>query len=88
MDSAYLMERQFVLDALREKADREDPKELTTAELMELDAPVWCKCRTLEGADGFWCLCRKGYILCPSGQEFYVKNIPSWKLFLHRPRGG
>lgn len=38
----YLMDRTFVLDALREKMERENPKPLTIEELRQMDGePVW-----------------------------------------------
>ena len=36
---------------------------LTLEQLREMDAPVWCACKSIEGENGYWCLCRKGYIL-------------------------
>ena len=38
----YLMDKQFIADALREKAEREDPKPLTLDELKQMNGePVW-----------------------------------------------
>lgn len=59
-------------------------KRLTKAELKIWIDPVWCSCRTMDGADGFWCLCDKGIITAPSGQSFSVDEIPDWKLYPNR----
>ena len=37
----YLMDKTFILDAIREKLDREKPKPLTLEELMNAPDPVW-----------------------------------------------
>lgn len=55
---------------------------LTLEELVGLDCPVWCSCRTMDGEDGFWCLCRKGIITAPSGRSFDCRDIPNWELYL------
>ena len=60
------------------------PKRLTKAELKMRADPVWCSCHTMDGADGFWCLCDKGIITAPSGQSFSVDEIPDWRLYPNR----
>lgn len=62
---------------------RNDP--LSIEELKSMKAPVWCQCKTIEGANGYWCLCDNGVIICPSGQSFDVEEIPTW-VFLRYPR--
>ena len=79
-----IMAHEAALQALREKEERENPKPLTIEELMEMDDPVWVSCKTLEGTDGYWCLCNKGVIICPSGQTFDVRQIPHWKFYRWR----
>jgi len=63
----------------------EPPKRLTTAELLTWTDPVWCSCATLEGTDGYWCLCDKGIITTPSRQNFEAGEIPHWKFYPSRP---
>lgn len=79
-----IMAHEAALQALQEKEERENPKPLTLEELMERDDPVWVSCKTLEGTDGYWCLCQKGVIICPSGQSYYVRDIPHWKFYRRR----
>ena len=78
----------LALAALKEKEERENPQRLTIKELNEMDDPVWVSCKTLEGTDGYWCLCNKGVIICPSGQDFYAKDIPHWEFYRHKPKEG
>ena len=61
---------------------------LTITELRTRTDPVWCSCTTLEGADGFWCLCDKGIITAPSGRSFEAGEIQSWELYPRRPMIG
>ena len=61
---------------------------LTITELRTRTDPVWCSCTTLEGADGFWCLCDKGIITAPSGRSFEAGEIQSWELYSRRPKIG
>lgn len=60
---------------------------LTIEQLREMEDPVWCVCKTVEGFEGFWCLCNHGYILTPARQIFDVKEIPHW-VFYRRPTEG
>lgn len=76
-----IMAHEAALQALREKEERENPKRLTIEELMERVDPVWVSCKTLEGTGGYWCLCDKGVIVCPSGMYFDVRDIPHWMFF-------
>lgn len=68
-----------------EKEEWENPKPLTLDELQQMDAPVWCLCKPIEGGNGFWCLCKKGKIITPSGACYDVKEIPHW-VFLRNKR--
>lgn len=79
---------EIALKALCEKKERQNPKRLTIEELKSIDAPVWVSCITLEGEPGYWCLCQKGSIICPSGQCFDAADIPHWKFYLHKPKEG
>lgn len=68
----------MAVSALRKQEERENLKPLTLEELMDMDAPVWCECKPIEGGNGFWCLNRNGKIVTPSGRCFDVKEIPHW----------
>ena len=57
---------------------------LTLEELLEMDGPVWCACKPIEGGNGYWCLCKHGGIVAPSGNSFDVGEIPHW-VFYRRP---
>lgn len=82
-----IMAHEAALQALQEKEERENPKRLTIEELNEMDNPVWVSCKTLEGTDGYWCLCNKGIIICPSAKAFGVEEIPHWNFYRHKPKG-
>lgn len=71
----------YARKGLRNQEERKNPKRLTVEELIERDDPVWVSCKTLEGMDGYWCLCNKGVIICPSGQCFDVRDIPHWMFY-------
>lgn len=60
---------------------------LTLEQLREMEDPVWCVCKTVEGFEGFWCLCNHGYILTPARQIFDVKEIPHWVFYRRPPEG-
>ena len=78
----------YAKKAIKDQEERENPKRLTIDELKSINAPVWVSCFTLEGDPGYWCLCRKGIIICPSGQSFDAEEIPNWKFYLHKPKEG
>ncbi len=60
---------------------------LTIEQLREMEDPVWCVRKTVEGFEGFWCLCNHGYILTPARQIFDVKEIPHWVFYRRPPEG-
>ena len=60
---------------------------LTIEQLREMEDPVWCVCKTVEGFEGFWCLSNHGYILTPARQIFDVKEIPHWVFYRRPPEG-
>ena len=72
---------QLALAALREQEERENPDRLTIEQMKSMDCPVWVSCKTLEGENGYWCLCKNGVIICPSGRSFDVKEIPHWEFY-------
>lgn len=68
-------------------AERENPKPLTLDELRKMDwEPVWCLCKPIDGGNGFWCICKKGTIIPPSGVRFDVKEIPNWVFLRSKPK--
>lgn len=75
---------ELAIAALQDQFARENTKQLTLEELVNMDDPVWVSCKTIEGTDGFWCLCQKGVIICPSGSTFNVRDIPHWKFYRWR----
>lgn len=60
---------------------------LTLEQLREMDAPVWCSCKPIEGGDGYWCLCRYGHITTPGRTFFEVGEIPHWVFYRRPPEG-
>lgn len=60
---------------------------LTLEQLREMDAPVWCACKSIEGENGYWCLCRKGYITSPGGTFLEAGEIPHWPFYRRPPEG-
>lgn len=72
--------------ALRAQQERESPKPLTLDELREMNAPIWCLCKPLEGGNGYWCLCQNGHITTPAGTQYFVGEIPHWVFLRHKPK--
>ena len=73
---------------LQEVSTLTPPNEpLTLDELRQMDEPVWVACKLIEGGNGYWCLCRYGYITTPGGAFFEVGEIPHW-IFYRRPPEG
>ena len=67
------------------KNERNDP--LTLDDLRKMDwEPVWCLCKPIDGGNGFWCICKKGTIIPPSGVRFDVKEIPHWVFLRNKPK--
>lgn len=60
---------------------------LTLEQLREMDAPVWCFCKPIEGGNGYWCLCQRGHIITPAGNIFDVNEIPHWAFYRRPPEG-
>lgn len=60
---------------------------LTPKQLREMNEPVWCSCKPIEGGNGYWCLCRYGKIVTPSGNIFDVDKIPHWMFYRRPPEG-
>lgn len=60
---------------------------LSIEQLREMDAPVYCACKPIEGGDGYWCLCRHGHIITPGGTFFEVGEISHWVFYRRPPEG-
>ena len=64
---------------------------LTLEQLREMDAPVWCVCKSIGGENGgkngYWCLCRYGYITSPGGTFLEIGEIPHWPFYRRPPEG-
>lgn len=77
----------MAIAALQDQEEREYPKQLTIEEMLNMDAPVWVSCFTLDGKHGYWCICREGIITCPSGVCYDVRDIPLWKFYRYQLKG-
>lgn len=76
------------LDKVRSMPTLTPPNEpLTPKQLREMNEPVWCSCKPIEGGNGYWCLCRYGKIVTPSGNIFDVDKIPHWMFYRRPPEG-
>ena len=60
---------------------------LSIEQLREMDGPVWVACKPIEGGNGYWCLCRYGYITTPGRTFFEVGEIPHWVFYRRPPEG-
>lgn len=88
-DGAYSTMGGMLFDTAEEAINAlTQPNEpMTIEQLREMEDPVWCVCKTVEGFEGFWCLCNHGYILTPARQIFDVKEIPHWVFYRRPPEG-
>ena len=78
----------FIGAADAEKGARDcpvPPEPLTLDELREMNAPVWCSCKPVEGGHGFWCLCKCGTIITPAATAFDAEEIQHWVLYRRPP---
>lgn len=77
-----------VIEDIRSMPTLTPPNEpLTPKQLREMNEPVWCSCKPIEGGNGYWCLCRYGKIVTPSGNIFDVDKIPHWMFYRRPPEG-
>ncbi len=75
------------LEALREKAEREDPKPLTLEELRQMDGePVWV--HNLEVNKSFWMLAYKDVVRNRLGYLDYSGYGKTWIAYRHKPKEG
>lgn len=78
-------DRDWLMRCLEEAPNLTPPNEpLTEEQLREIDCPVWCACKPIEGGNGYWCLCKRGHIITPAGSIFSVQEMPHW-VFYRRP---
>ena len=54
---------------------------------MERPTPVWAEIqnKTVEGWDGYWCLCIRGYILTPGLISMYAEKMEGVKFYTYSP---
>lgn len=81
-----------MIRAIEEAPTLTPPNEpLTLEQLREMDAPVWCVCKSIGGENGgkngYWCLCRYGYITSPGGTFLEIGEIPHWPFYRRPPEG-
>lgn len=78
----------MLISALEGDSTLTPPNEpLTLEELREMDGPVWCACKPIEGGNGYWCLCQHGHIITPAGSIYDEKEIPHWVFYRRPPEG-
>ena len=62
---------------------------LTVEELRGMDrpTPVWAEVdgKTIEGWDGYWCLCQNGKILAPSRLVIQAENMDGVEFYAYPP---
>lgn len=91
-NSAIIM----AIAALREKAEREDPKPLTIEELRRLDEePVWVKAKKAKAGYGMWCvvnynrLTRRVEAFIPGIENTWFEGEEygkTWLAYRHKPK--
>ena len=70
----------------KEWQSNESNEPLTIDQLWKIDAPVWLSYSKFNGEKtGYWCLCKYGYIITPSGYGNYVNDLPDWVFYRHPP---
>ena len=78
----------IAISALREQECVGDVnKSLTLDELSERNAPVFLSIKDFPNG-GYWCLCKNGYIIPPSGHGFMAKERPNWVFYSQKPEEG
>ena len=66
----------------REVTKKVEP--LTLDELSKRNAPVFLPIKDFPNG-GYWCLCKNGYIIPPSGHGFMAKERPNWVFYSQKP---
>lgn len=85
-DEEVAMERLYHRIVARIEAVEMENERLSIEELKKLDAPAWCKCETFDGKGGYWCICRDGVIIAPSGRIFAAEEIPNWNFYRYKTK--
>lgn len=64
-----------------------DPLTLEQLRGMERPTPVWAEIqnKTVEGWDGYWCLCVRGHILTPGLISMYAEKMEGVKFYAYPP---
>ena len=64
-----------------------DPLTLEQLRGMERPTPVWAEIqnKTVEGWDGYWCLCIGGYILTPGLISMRAEKMEGVKFYTYQP---
>lgn len=88
----------LALEALREKAEREDPKPLTIEELRQMDGePVWVKNKNAINYEGEWCVIQvlrdrlHFEALIPGIEDMWYQSSTyskEWIAYRHKPKEG
>lgn len=96
----YLLDKTFILDAIREKQERENPKPLTIEELRGMDGdPVWVSDRKYPSDSGYCVIRAPKDTFSDYGDQFCIAEIPGcecgwyefkkygmdWIAYRHRP---
>ena len=66
----------------REVTKKVEP--LTMEELSKRNDPVFLPIKDFPNG-GYWCLCKNGYIIPPSGHGFMAKERPNWVFYSQKP---
>lgn len=61
------------------------PMNLEQLRKMEKPTPVWLESETIEGRDGYWCLCNGGVILTPGRVIMYANKMDGAKFYACPP---
>ena len=82
---SYYEALDMAISALRQQERfGEVNKALTLDELSERNAPVFLPIKDFPNG-GYWCLCKNGYIIPPSGHGFMAKERPNWVFYSQKP---
>lgn len=86
----------LAIAAIREKAEREDPKPLTLEELRQMDGePVWVKPRNADRGEGEWCVICLYYnkldfdASIPGVESYWYPSNEygkTWSAYRHKPK--
>lgn len=82
----YLLDKTFILDAIREKKERENPRPLTLEELrgMKAGEVIWHE--SLQGLDGCWIVLRNHDIKMFQTEITAIRYGKTWTAYRHKPK--